>query len=252
MAETQQLTGREISELRSLMDERSARDALVAYYTFEHSRTRAHVFGYRSGSSQPSGFVTRAWTGMDLFRPLVLPFVKHKAALRALLESALAPGQAFILHLPADQLGWAGELIDLDKAAEHELLRMDPASYEPVLNVLVVESSSAMPLPRYEIRTAGGLHAAAGVSWRGSRFAEIYLEADAGADERKMIRSVLSAVAGRVLGEQRIPLLRVPKGELASRTQAFHVGFRPTGFHSATADAVMRPPHGMSESDRHD
>lgn len=231
----------QIGRLRALVDERAASDALVAHYTFNHPPGRVRVLSYSTGEGQPTGFLTLAWTGMDLFRPLMLPFVRSRPALAALVQGAVAPSQPFIFHAPVEQFDWISDLIELGDLRTHELLRLDPSAYEPILNVLVVESEVSIGMPRYEIRTASGLHAAAGVSWRGERFAEVYLEADQGASERKMTRSVLSAVVGRVLGETRIPIFRVEKGALSLRTEAFHIGFRPTGVHTGTADALRRP-----------
>lgn len=244
MSRVEELGRAQVERLRVLVDERSAGDALIAHYTFNHPAARTRVLSYAPGETgPPSGFLTLAWTGMDLFRPLVLPFVRSRPALEALLGEAVAPPQPFILHAPEEQFDWISDLIAIDNLRSHELLRLDPSAYEPVLNVLVVESEVSIGMPRYEIRTASGLHAAAGVSWRGERFAEVYLEADEGASERKMTRSVLSAVVGRVLGESRIPVFRVEKGALSLRTEAFHIGFRPTGVHTGTADALWRPTH---------
>lgn len=234
----------EIESLRVLPDSRAAGDALVLHYTFDHPVQRVRTFAMMDGGV-PIGFLTVARTGMDLFRPLVLPFVRKRFSMSALIGHALAPSQPFILHTPLDQLDWVNDLVMLENIQEHELLRLDPSAFEPVLNILVVEDDASARMPRYEIRTASGLHAAAGVSWKGERFAEVYLEADQGASERRMTRSVLSAAVGRVLGESRIPIFRVKNDDLSMRTEAFHIGFRPTGVRTGTADALRRPPEAQ-------
>jgi hypothetical protein len=241
MADVKAIPLSDRQQLASLIDPFSAADALAAYYALEHPEDKVRLFGYASGSGDPRGFLAVAQTGLDLFRPLVVPFVATPEILIRLLRDALRPGQSILLQLPAEQVGWLdGEVEILD---EHslELLRVEPSAYEPILNVLVVESSTPSGQPRYVINNAHGLSAAAGVNWRGSRYAEVYLEADDRARGSGLTRSVLSALVGRLLGERIIALYRVETDRISLKTEAFHLGFRPTGVKTSLVGAVLLP-----------
>jgi hypothetical protein len=226
-------------QLAPLLDLQSAADAMAAYYALEHPAERVRLFGCNSPTGDPFGFMAVAQTGLDLFRPLAIPFVARRQVLLRLLRDAFRPRQPFLLHLPSDQLAWLEGQVDIGSVQRAETLRLEPSAYEPVLNVLVVEAAGPTDRLRYEIRTAEGTRAAAGVNWAGQRFAEVYLDADDRARGRRLTESVLSALVGRLLGERRIALYRVETERLAAKTEAFHVGFRPTGIHTALAEAQM-------------
>lgn len=226
-------------KLATLIDPHSARDALPAYYALQHPEDRVRLFGYEPAQGEPRGFLALAKTGLDLFRPLAVPFVGRREILIRLLRDALDAGQPFLINLPAEQLKWLDNDVDLQNVQVAELLRLEPGAYEPVLNVLVVEAESPDGTVRYEIRTATGLHAAAGVNWKGEEFAEVYLEASDAARGRGLTKSVLSAIVGRLLGERRLALYRVETERISVKTEAFRLGFRPTGHRTALAEAVL-------------
>ncbi|MFP3853661.1 MAG: hypothetical protein ACLFWD_05125 [Anaerolineales bacterium] len=229
MSEVRTIPLSDRQQLAAILDRRSAADALAGYYALEHPEERVRLYGYASSQGDPLGFLAVARTGLDLFRPLLVPFVGRKEILNRLLRDAIRPGQPFLLHLPFEQIHWIDGEVQVDSRRDSELLRLEPSAFEPILNVLVVEAKSPGGEIRYEIRTAQGINAAAGVNWMGERFAEIYLDAEEPARGRKLTQSVLSALVARLLGERRIPLYRVKTHRIAVKTEAFHVGFRPTG-----------------------
>lgn len=241
MAEVRTIPVSDRQQLAGLLDPESAGDALAAYYALHHPRERVRLFGYAAPTGEPLGFLAVAQTGLDLFRPLLVPFVAKRDILHRLLGDALRPGQTFLLHIPSEQAGWLEEVAEIQRERVSELLRLDPNVYEPVLNVLVVEAAGPDGGVRYEIRTAEGTRAAAGLNWRGDRFAEIYLDADDAARGRSLTKSVLSALITRLLGEKRIPLYRVATRRLSVKTEAFHLGFRPTGIKTSLIAGVMLP-----------
>jgi hypothetical protein len=128
------------------------------------------------------------------------------------------------------------DIVAVDGVTRFEILRLAADQFEPTLNVLVVESPTPDGAPRYEVRTADGEYAAAGINWMGTRFAEVYLEASAGARRRRLTRSVMSAMLGRLLGQRRHPLHLVRDADPAARTAAFQLGFRPTGLSVALVE----------------
>ncbi|MGA9534046.1 MAG: hypothetical protein WBR18_15095 [Anaerolineales bacterium] len=241
MADVKAIPLSDRQQLASLIDPQSAADAMAAYYALEHPEDKVRLFGYASSSGDPRGFLAVAQTGLDLFRPLVVPFVATREILVRLLRDALRPGQPILLHLPADQLHWLDGEVEIHDEHSLELLRLEPSAYEPILNVLVVETATPSGRPRYEINNAHGLRAAAGVNWWGSRYAEIYLAADDRARGSGLTRSVLSALVGRLLGQRIIGLYRVETNRISVKTEAFHLGFRPTGVKTALIEAVLLP-----------
>ena len=84
--------------IRPLLDDRSTADALAAYYALYHPADRTELFVYPADSSAglPRGFLVRARTGMDLFRPLVTGRLHDNETAQALFERGLVPGGRFI------------------------------------------------------------------------------------------------------------------------------------------------------------
>lgn len=230
MADTRQLPISQRSDLRRLLDVRSPHDAMAAYYGLLHPGDRTNLYGYYSSNGTLTGFLAEARTGFDLFRPLLVPFVAQEEALQALLSAALPPLRPAVLALPFEQRSWIGEsFIHLPNSVT-EIYRLDPASFHPVLNVLVSEHTSPDGWPRYEIRSQDDqVVASAGFNWIGDHFGEIYLEAQALVRKQRFTRSLLAAICGRLMVDKKIALYRIASEETALREEAIQVGFRPTG-----------------------
>jgi hypothetical protein len=229
----------ERQRLASLLDPRSPADAAAEYYALHHAAERTRLYAIASNQGRPKGFMAVAQTGLDLFRPLLVPFVGQSQALERLVEEVLPGIGAGILRIPAYQLSWLDGAASVEGRNQYEILRLASDQFEPTLNVLVVEAQTPGGGPRYEVRTADGEFAAAGLNWSGSRFAEIYLEASQGARSRRLTRSVLSAILSRLLGERRQPLYLVNDSDPTAKTEAFQLGFRPTAFSVVLADITV-------------
>ncbi len=223
-------------QLAELLDEKSPGDAAAAYYALVHPTDKTKLYAVASNQGSPKGFLVVARTGLDLFRPLLVPFVGQAVALMALLDQVLPITGASILRLPFHQVAWLNGVAKVENLHRYDILQLAPERHDPTLNVLVVEAPTPDETPRYEVRTADGQQASAGVNWVGRRFAEIYLQASPGARERRLTRSVLSALVSRLLGERKIPLYIVESTDPVARTEAFQLGFRPTGVEVALAD----------------
>jgi hypothetical protein len=226
----------ERQRLAGLLDEQSAGDAVAEYYALHHPREKTRLYTVASNQGQPKGFMAVARTGLDLFRPLLVPFVGQPDALHALLAQVVPEIGAGILRIPAHQLPWLDGAVVVDVVTRFEILRLAADQFEPTLNVLVVESPTPDGTPRYEVQTADGEYAAAGINWMGGRFAEVYLQSSDGAERRRLTRSVMSAMLGRLLGQRRHPLYLVRDADPAARTAAFQLGFRPTGLSAALVE----------------
>jgi hypothetical protein len=241
MAEVREINLKAREKLAALLDPRSAGDAIVAYYALQYPMERVKILGYFPKNDRMSGFLINARTGIDLFKPLVIPFVATQEGLDALIQTGLQVRHPVMLHIPLGQASWIGETLALDDIRKTELFRLDPHVFEPRINVLITETSSPNGSPRYEILSRKGDFAAAGVNWRGDRYAEIYLEADRKAQEREFASSVLAALAARLLHEGLIPLYRRADSALLSRSDLTEVGFRATGTRTLIAQALRLP-----------
>jgi hypothetical protein len=240
MGEVRSLTTTERQLLAPLLDLQSAADASAAYYALRHPADRVLLLGDFAGAETVRGFLAIARTGLDLFRPIAIPFAAHPMGLTNLLRAGLKPGQPVLLFLPLDQQAWVEELVELSDIRTMALFRLDPALFEPVLNVLVTPTKTPEGLPRFEARTPTGLHAAAGVNWRGERFAEVYMESDAEGHVRGFARSVLAAIVGQLLSERLIALFRIDELDAQSASEAHVIGFRRTGERTMMAQALLR------------
>jgi len=95
------LQASERGQLADLLAPRSAADAMAAYYALDHPSDRVTLFAHLPLNGKPNSFLVMARTGIDLFRPLVIPFAGHGETLKALLQAALKPGQPVLVDLPA-------------------------------------------------------------------------------------------------------------------------------------------------------
>lgn len=239
MAHVRPIAPEERSQVASLLDRRSAADATATYYALHHAPSKVKLFGYYANDSTPSGFLAMANTGLDLFRPVAVPFAAQPFPLIALMRAGLASGRPALLHLPADQEAWLGGVIEMDETRTHELMRLSPQEFEPLVNVLVVEALTPTGWPRYEIRSRDTVVASAGLNWMGEYFAEVYLEVQPEARERRLGESVLAAIVSRLLGERRVPLYRVETGDNEAQQEASALGFRPTGVRTVIGNAIL-------------
>jgi len=240
MAEVRRIPPEEREVLAGLLDPRSVADALPAYYALTHPADRVALYAYYHTPNVPSGFVVLARTGYDLFRPLAVPFVATPTGLASLLGASIEPGRPVILTLPAEQRAWVQDVADLGSTVVLDLLRVDSRSYSPLLNVLVVESTAPGGLPRFEIRSGGVTHAAAGLNWIGELYAEVYLETSPEALGKPYGKSVLSAITGRLLAEGKVALLRLDEANIVGHVDAYEIGFRRTGERNLVCQAVLR------------
>lgn len=239
MNEILRLDPSERGQLSRLLDDRSASDALAAYYALRHPAERVELYAYTPTPAGATGFLALAHTGLDLFRPLAIPFVASPRGLLGLLRAGLRPSRPVLLHLPLDQQAWLGDAVTLSESRPAELLRLDLRAFRPMVNVLVVETQSPGGWPRYEIRSGQTVFGAAGLNWKGPAFAEVYLEVSPEARQTAYGRSVLAAISGRLLSESIIALFRVEDQDLEARADAMGLGFRPTGIRTLTAQAVL-------------
>jgi ribosomal protein S18 acetylase RimI-like enzyme len=231
--------------VRRLLDPRSPADALASYYALFHAPERSDLFIYPDDSpsaSQPAvpllGFLVRARTGMDLFRPLVTFRAQTDEAARLLLERGMAPGRPAYLTVPDHLAPWANKYLTVTDAELHRVYRLNPQRYQPILNVLAVTSTSQDGLPRVEIRAGERAGAVAGINWQSPDFAEVYVYTDPAVRGRGWGKSVVAALAGLIQQAGRTPLYVVGESNEYSIRLAEAVGFDDTGHREYVGQAV--------------
>lgn len=227
------------ASLRPLLNETSVADALATYYALYHPPDRAEVVVHPRDSNQADGFLVRARTGLDLFRPLVTFRAPSEAVAVDLFQAGLQAGRPVYLTVPEPLALWANKHLDVTDAALHRVYRFNANQFEPMINVLAMMSTGPDGTPRCEIRSGGQVSAVAGVNWQSPRFAEVYVYTDPAVRGRGWGRSVVSAVANQLVKAGRLPLYVVAESNDASIRVAEAVGFEDTGLREYVGQAVF-------------
>ena len=217
------------SNLRVLLDPRRAGDAMASYYAFSHPAAKTRIWVHQSSAGRLDGFILRAQTGMDLFRPLATLRAPDSLAAAGLLRAAFPSPQAAMFSFPEPLGLWVLPLLTVESMVPLQVLRLNPARLEPLINILVQRSNSPGGLPRYEIRNENRLLAAAGVNWQSSDWAEIFVQTDPDVRERGYGRSVCAALCRHLLEEKKSVLYAVEEKNAASMRLANGIGFEDAG-----------------------
>jgi hypothetical protein len=248
MGEVRELPASDRGRLAALLAPRTIADSMAAYYALDHASDRVTLFAHFNRDDKPSAFLVLARTGLDLFRPLAIPFAGNGSQLQDLIKAALVPEQPVLIDLPIAQREMAEEVVILQAVQEAEILRLDPSLFVPQINVLVVESRNPDGWPRFEIHSGDVLQAASGLNWYGDHFAEVYVEARPAAVTRGHRSAVLGVMAGYLLGERRIALYRAGDEDGDVKSDALHQGFKRTGSRRILAQATLRKDdNGVAE-----
>jgi ribosomal protein S18 acetylase RimI-like enzyme len=218
----------ERNSLRILLDARRPGDAMALYYALLHPAAKTRLWAHRSPAGRLDGFLVRAQTGQDLFRPLVTLRAQDASSASELLQAAFPSPQAAIFSIPEPLGLWVLPLISAEKTLQILILRLNPARMEPVMNIFVRRADSPGGLPRYEIRRDEKLLAAAGVNWQSSDWAEIFVQTDPQVRERGYGKSVCAALCRDLLEEKKGILYAVEETNAASLRLARSLGFEDT------------------------
>jgi GNAT superfamily N-acetyltransferase len=225
---------------RQLLDENEPRDALAAYYALYAPVVRSELFVHQDADGRTDGFLVRARTGLDLFRPLVTLRGANPTALADLVVAGVPAGRPVYLTAPEDLGAAMVKLFQTQDAALHRLYRVRPNRLQRLINVLAVTSRDALGGPRCEIRSPEGLQAVSGVNWMSARFAEVYVYTDPAVRGRGWGKSVVSQVAGLLLDTGRTPIYVVSEHNDYSIRLAEAVGFEDTGCREFVAQATRK------------
>lgn len=241
--------------IRHLLGERQPADAMAAYYAFHHSDDRtALVLSPEGVAANPAahadGYVALSRTGIDLFRPLVtmrLPTDRDPGATETaaeLIGRALAPGQPVIMSIPDRYRPLIDALFDVETEERLRLYALNPARYEPVVNVLVARADGPGDLPRFTIRSSQSgeeeVVASASLNWQSPWFAEIAVNTRPRFRRQGWGRSVVSALSGHLIASGRIPLYVVSEENTPSANLAESIGFTDTGAREYILQAALK------------
>jgi ribosomal protein S18 acetylase RimI-like enzyme len=226
--------------LAPLLDEQSPADALAAYYAFHHPADRSEFFIHNSDRLQRAdGFLIRARTGLDLFRPLVTFRADTEEAAQALFNEGLQPNRPCYMMAPESLTGWINQHLSTSEAETYKIYRFVPPATPPPINVLLVTSQGPDGTPRAEIRSAANkAGAVAGVNWIAPRWAEIFVHTDPAVRGRGWGKAVVATVAQQLVARGRTPLYVTSDTNEYSMRLAEAVGFVDTGYREFVGQAV--------------
>jgi len=232
--------------IQYLLDERNPADGMAAYFAFYHPDAKTQIVTTPADAERAAGFVTISRTGMDLFRPFVtlrLPQGDMQAG-AALIEQVLAPGTAVILNSTPQDYPLVQAMFEVQTEETLLTYELDRSLFEPIINVLVTQDSSANGLPRFIIRQRNGsdemMAASAGLNWISPTFGEISVSTSPNYRRRGWGRSVVSAMVNYLVENGRVPLYVVSQQNEPSMQLAERVGFRYRGIQQILVQATRR------------
>lgn len=234
--------------IRRLLDERQAADAMASYYAFHHPDDNTRLFTYEDAPGRPDGYVALSRTGIDLFRPLLTLRLNldDPEGAADLLYQACRPGQDVFIHSPMAYRPLLAALFQIRSEQQLRLYVLEAKRFEPVVNVLVMRSSTPDGVPRYIIRPTNKdsdqeIGASATLNWQSPGFAEISVYTNPNYRQRGWGRSVVSALARDLLQHGKTPLYEVALQNKPSLQLAEALGFVDSGADKLFLEATLRP-----------
>ncbi len=228
-------------QVQTFLDDRSAADAFTAYYALYHDPKRTQIYLHADANQQIDGFLVRAQTGLDLFRPVVVMRAATPEIAGELLHQGLIAGRPYYLVAPLDLATTINTTLAATDAEVLCVYRLDLAVFSPLMNVLVVSNRAPDGSPRFEITQSGTVMAAAGVNWRSPHFAEVYVYTKSEARGRGWGKAVVSAVCAELVKNNLQPLYVVHEQNTASIQLAQSLGFKDTGAREYAAQVILQP-----------
>jgi GNAT superfamily N-acetyltransferase len=227
-------------EIRHLLSSTDPADALTGYYALWHDPRRTQLTLHRDARGQADGFAAVCQTGVDLFRPLVVIRAPDAEAVGALLHGAFGPGRPFQMAVPVTLASAVREYVDITRSSLTHIYRLDPARFQPVINVLVQRVTGADDTPRFEIESRGQLAAMSGTNWRSQTFAEVFVYVHPSGRGRGFGKSVVSACTASLLEEHLRPLYMVEEINQASQHIAEGLGYVDTGLREFVGEGRLK------------
>jgi GNAT superfamily N-acetyltransferase len=225
--------------IRPLLSSGDPTDALASYYALWHDPRRTRLTLHHDAEGRVDGFVVVAQTGADLFRPLVTLRAPSPEAVGTLLSSALTPHRPYQLIVPVRLASAVRDRLLLESPLLTRLYLLDPARFQPIVNVLVQRVAGAEGVTRFQIESQGQVMALAGINWRSPAFAEIFVYVHPSGRGRGWGRSVVSACTSALLEERVRPLYTVDEENEASQHIADALGYVDTGHRDMVTEGQL-------------
>ena len=226
--------------LRPLLASHDPADALASYYALWHDPKRTQLAISRDAQGGADGFVVTCQTGIDLFRPLVTLRAPDPDTVSRLLRQALVPGRAYQVIAPVTLASALREHLDIQQSRMLSIYRLDPARFQPIINVLVQQTTGADGTPRFQIESQGKVAAISGTNWRSPTFAEVFVYVHPTGRHRGWGKSVVSACTASLLEARLTPLYLADKANEISVRIAKGLGYVDTGHLEFVAEARLK------------
>jgi hypothetical protein len=204
-------------------------DALAAYYALYHDPGRTRLWLHYDATDRIDGFVTVCQTGFNLFQPTVVLRALDTEVAIGLLREALRPGRPYYVVTTPELGAVVPVAVHLEREEVNWVYRFDPRRYRPEINVLVQPARAADGSPRFIIRSRDQTASEAGINWRSSHFAELYVHTQPWARGRGWGKAVVTACATTLIQASVDPLYMATEGNEASFRLARSAGFTDTG-----------------------
>lgn len=226
--------------LRPLLSPHDPADALASYYALWHDPKRTQLLVRRNAQGNADGFVAVCQTGADLFRPLVTLRAPDANSAGQLLREALVPHRPYQVMVPVVLASAVREHLDVQQSRLLSIYRLEPARFQPIVNVLVQRSTGPDGTPRFQIESQGKAVAVSGTNWRSPTFAEVYVYVDPIGRNRGWGKSVASACTASLLEARITPLYLVEDGNDKSARLAEELGYADTGLREFAAEGQIK------------
>ena len=226
--------------LRPLLSPHDPADALASYYALWHDPGRTQLAVSRDTQGHANGFVVACRTGADLFRPLVTLRASDSDAVGKLLRETLAPHRIYQVIAPVTLASAVRENLDVQQSRLLGIYRLDPARFQPIINILVQQVTGADGTPRFQIESQGQVAAISGTNWRSPTFAEVFVYVHPTGRHRGWGKSVVSACTASLLEARLSPLYLAEKENKVSVRIAEGLGYVDTGHLEFAAMARLK------------
>jgi len=233
--------------IRPLLVSHDPGDARTARYALQHDAQRTTLSLHRTDSGHVDGFLAACITGANPFQPLVVLRALGPGTLDALLRDALVSGRSYLFSVPVyigaelQEISLSpGQGLAISEAVIWRILRSDALSFRPLINVLVTRERGPHGWPRWQIRSQGRVIAAAGINWRDSQWAEVYVLCETTGRMRRWGESVLAAATSALLREGLTPLFLVMEDDSRAQQGAEALGYHDSGARELTCVVTVR------------
>lgn len=226
--------------IRPLLSPTDPADALASYYALWHDPRRTQITLHYDAQRRVDGFVAVCQTGADLFRPLVTLRTRDKSSVPELIRATLSPSRPYHVTVPVTLAPALRDQMQFNRSTLNRIYILAPSRFQPIVNVLVQQVSSAGEAPRFQIESQGQLVAMSGANWRSPTFAEVFVYVHPKGRGRGWGKSVVSACTAALLEERLRPLYLVEEENQASIHIAEGLGYVDTDARELAGEGQLK------------